>query len=92
VEKTVQRWDSPSIIILINSRMTMGVGQTETKGVGGEVTQVGYGKESQRERRPLGSPRYRWVDNVQLDLRNTVWDSLDGVGLVQDRGKPFGMR
>jgi hypothetical protein len=28
-------------------------------------------------KRPLGSPRRRWVDNIQMDLRKIGWDGLD---------------
>jgi hypothetical protein len=34
---------------------------------------IGYWWESQTER-PLGRPRCRWVDNIQMDLREIVWD------------------
>jgi hypothetical protein len=36
-------------------------------------------------KRPLGRPRYRWVDNVKIDLRETGWDGMDWIDLVQDR-------
>jgi hypothetical protein len=26
---------------------------------------------------PLGRPRYRWVDNVKMDLREIGWGGLD---------------
>jgi hypothetical protein len=28
-------------------------------------------------KRPLGRPRWRWVDNIKTDLRETGWDSMD---------------
>jgi hypothetical protein len=36
-------------------------------------------------RRPLGRPRCRWVDNIKMDLRETGWDGMDWIDLVQDR-------
>jgi hypothetical protein len=33
-------------------------------------------------KRPLGRPRRRWVDNVEMDLREIGWDWTD---LVQDK-------
>jgi hypothetical protein len=36
-------------------------------------------------RRPLGRPRSRWVDNVNMDLREIGWDGVDWVDLAQDR-------
>jgi hypothetical protein len=35
--------------------------------------------------RPLGRPRRRWVDNIKMDLRQTGWDGMDWIDLVQDR-------
>jgi hypothetical protein len=30
-------------------------------------------------KRPLGIPRRRWVDNIKMDLRETVWDGMDWI-------------
>jgi hypothetical protein len=37
------------------------------------------------ENRPLGRPRHRWVDNIKIYLRETGWDVMDCLDLVQDR-------
>jgi hypothetical protein len=37
------------------------------------------------ERRPLGRPRCRWVENIKMDLRETGWDGIDWITLAQDR-------
>jgi hypothetical protein len=29
------------------------------------------------EKRPLGRPRRRWVDNIKMDLREIGWDGFD---------------
>jgi hypothetical protein len=29
------------------------------------------------ERRPLGRPKRRWVDNIKMDLREIEWDAMD---------------
>jgi hypothetical protein len=29
------------------------------------------------EKRPLGRPRRRWVDNIKINLRGIGWDGLD---------------
>jgi hypothetical protein len=34
---------------------------------------------------PLG--RYRWVDNVRMDLREVRWGDVDWIGLAQDRNR-----
>jgi hypothetical protein len=36
-------------------------------------------------KRPLGRPRRRWVDNIKTDLREIVWDDMDWIYLAQDR-------
>jgi hypothetical protein len=36
-------------------------------------------------KRPLGRPRRRWVDNIQMDLGEIGWDGVDWIELAQDR-------
>jgi hypothetical protein len=36
-------------------------------------------------KRPLGRPRFRWVDNIKINLRETGWDGMDWIDLAQDR-------
>jgi hypothetical protein len=36
-------------------------------------------------KRTLGRPRWRWVDNVKMDLRETGLDGMDWIDLAQDR-------
>jgi hypothetical protein len=31
-------------------------------------------------KRPLGRPRRRWTDNIEMDLRETGWYGLDSSG------------
>jgi hypothetical protein len=35
-------------------------------------------------KRPLGSPRCRWVDNIKMDLRDIGWDGMDWIDLAQE--------
>jgi hypothetical protein len=35
-------------------------------------------------KRPLGRPSHTWVDNIKMDLRETGWDVMDWIDLVQD--------
>jgi hypothetical protein len=35
--------------------------------------------------RPLGRSRRTWVDNIEMDLRETGWDDMDWIDLAQDR-------
>jgi hypothetical protein len=34
--------------------------------------------------RPLGRPRRRWVDNIEMDLREEGWNDMDWIDLAQD--------
>jgi hypothetical protein len=33
----------------------------------------------------LGRPRRRWEDDIKIDLRKIVWESVDWMHLSQDR-------
>jgi hypothetical protein len=34
---------------------------------------------------PLERPRRGWVDNIEMDLRETGWDGINRIELDQDR-------
>jgi hypothetical protein len=36
-------------------------------------------------KRPLGRPRRRWVDNIEMYLREIGWDDMDWIDLTQGR-------
>jgi hypothetical protein len=37
-------------------------------------------------RKPEGKrPRYRWVDNIKMDLLEIGWGDVNWIGLAQDR-------
>jgi hypothetical protein len=38
-------------------------------------------------KRPLGRPRRRWVDNIEMNFRETKWDDMDWIDLAQDRDR-----
>jgi hypothetical protein len=38
-------------------------------------------------KRPLGRPRRRWEDGIQMDLREIGWGSVEWIQLAQDRGR-----
>ena len=44
---------------------------------------LGGGSEG---RRPLGSPRFRWEDNIKMDLQEEGCGGFDWINLAQDRG------
>jgi hypothetical protein len=37
------------------------------------------------EKKPLGRPRRRWLDNIKIDLREVGWDGVDWIDMAQDR-------
>jgi hypothetical protein len=37
------------------------------------------------EKRPLGRPRRRWVNNIKMDRREMGWDGMNLIDLAQDR-------
>jgi hypothetical protein len=39
------------------------------------------------EKRPVGRPRRRWVDNIRMDLGDVEWGVVDWIGLAQDRNR-----
>jgi hypothetical protein len=38
-------------------------------------------------KRPLGSLRRRWVDNIKMDLREIGWDGMDWIDLAQGKDR-----
>ena len=36
-------------------------------------------------KRPLGTPKHRWVDNIRMDLQEVGCRCMDWIGLAQDR-------
>jgi hypothetical protein len=57
----------------------------------GHVARIGDGKGVYRVligrpegKRPLGSPRGRWEDNIKMDLRETGIDGANWIRLAQD--------
>jgi hypothetical protein len=33
-------------------------------------------------KRPLGTPRHRWMDNIKMDLRGIGWGGMDWIDLA----------
>jgi hypothetical protein len=62
--------------------------------MGGHVARVGEKRGSYRilvgrpeGRRPLRRPRWRWEDNVKVDLQDVGWGGMDWIELAQDRDR-----
>jgi hypothetical protein len=66
--------------------------QTRRMRWAGHVAQIGEKLNAYRilvgmpeGKRPLGRSRRRWVDNIEIDLREIGWDGRDWIHLAQDR-------
>jgi hypothetical protein len=76
-------YSSPNRIRTIKSRRMRWAGHVARMGEKRNAYSVLVGKPE--ERRPLGRPRRRWVDNIKMYLREIGWDGVDWVDLAQDR-------
>jgi hypothetical protein len=66
---------SPSIIRMIKLRRMKCTGHTIRLGEKWNEYRILVKKPEGK--RPLGRPRPRWVDNINMDLREIGWDGLD---------------
>jgi hypothetical protein len=46
-----------------------------------KVSKVFIGKSERRE--PLGRPRHRWEDNIEMDLMKIGWEGVDWIHLTE---------
>jgi hypothetical protein len=76
-------YSSPNIIRMIKSRRMRWAGHIVRMGEYMNACRVLVGK--QEGKRLLGRPRRRWVDNVQMDLRERGWSCVYWIDLPQDR-------
>jgi len=54
---------------------------------GGEERRIqGFGGETE-VKRPLWRLRYRWEDNIKMDLQEVGCGGMDWIDLAQDRGR-----
>jgi hypothetical protein len=65
---------SPSMIRMIKSRRMRGAGHVSRMGEKRNAYRILVGKPVGK--RPLGRPRRRRVDNINIDLREMVWTGL----------------
>jgi hypothetical protein len=78
-------YSSPSIIRIIKSKRMRLAGHVARKGEKRNAYRLLVGKLEGK--RPLGSPRHRWVDNIRMDLGEVGWSEVDWIGLAQDRNR-----
>jgi hypothetical protein len=50
-----------------------------------DLSENRYWWESEKQKRPLGRPKRRWVDNIKMDLREIGWDGVIWIDMAQDR-------
>jgi hypothetical protein len=72
----------PGIIRIIKSRRMRWVGHVARMGKKRNSYRLLVGKPEGK--RPLGSSRRRWVDNIRMDL-GEVGGDVDWIGLAEDR-------
>jgi len=63
----------PNVVRVVKSRRMRWEGHVSRMGEGRVVHRVLVGKHEQK--RPLGRPRRRWEDNINMDLRN--WEGVE---------------
>jgi hypothetical protein len=76
-------YSSPSIIRTIKSRRMRWAGHVARMGEKRNACRILVGKPE--EKRALGRPRRRWVDNTKVDLREIGWDGMEWIDLAQNR-------
>jgi len=77
-------YSSPNIIHVIKSRRMRWPGHVAHMGEMRGVYRVLVGHGGKRQ---LGKPRCRWEDNINMDLQEFGWESMDWIDLTQDRGR-----
>jgi hypothetical protein len=73
-------YSSPSIIRKIKSRRMRWAGHVTRIGEKRNAYRILVGKPE--EKRPLGRPRCRSVDNIKMDLTGIGWDGMDWIDLA----------
>jgi hypothetical protein len=78
-------YSSPSIVRMIKSRRMRWEGHVARMGEKRNACRLLVGKPE--EKRPLGRPRRRWVNNIGMDLGEIGWGGVGWIGLAQDRNR-----
>jgi hypothetical protein len=68
-------YSSPTIVMVIKSRIMRWAGHVARMGEGRGVYRVSVGKPDGK--RQLGRPRRRWVDNIKRDLQDVGCEGMD---------------
>ena len=78
-------YSSPNIVRVIKSRRMRWAGHVARMGEERGVFRVLVGKPEGK--RPLGRPRFRWKDNIKMDLQDVGCGHVDWIELAQDRDR-----
>ena len=78
-------YSSPNIVRVIKSRRVRWAGNVARMEEGRDVKKVLVGKPDGK--RPLGTPRRRWEDNIKMDLQEVGRPCGDWMELAQDRDR-----
>jgi hypothetical protein len=76
-------YSSPSTIRIIKSRRMWCEGPVAQMGEKRNVYRLLVGKTEGKK--PLGRPRRRWINNIQMDLLELGVSVVDWIGLAQDK-------
>ena len=78
-------YSTPNIVRVIKSRRMRWVGHVVRMGERKGVHRVLVGKPEGK--RPLGRPRLRWENNINMDLQEVGCEGMDWKELAQDRDR-----
>jgi hypothetical protein len=78
-------YSSPNIVWVIKSKRMWWPGHVARMGKSRRVCRVLVGKPEGK--RPLGRPRCRWGDNINMDLQEVAWGGTDWTELAQDKDR-----
>jgi hypothetical protein len=76
-------YSSLNTVRVIKSRRMRWVGHAAQMEEGRGVYRVLVGRP--KGKRPLGRPRYKWEDNIKMDLREIGINGANWIWLAQDR-------
>jgi hypothetical protein len=76
-------YSSPSIIRIIKSKRMRWQGHIARMGEKRDAYGIWVGKP--QGKRPLGGPRRRLVDNIEMDLRKIEYHDIDWIDVTQDK-------
>jgi hypothetical protein len=83
-EELCDLYSSPNILWVIKSRRMRWVGHMAHIGDRRSAYRVLVGTPERKI--PLGGPRYRWEDNIKMDLQEVGWRGMDWIDVAQDGG------